>query len=115
MKDCSTHYEYICVYVDDLAIAMKNPKEFTDLLVSKYGYKLMGVGPVQYQYHLGGDVFRDPDGTLCFGAKTYITRLLENCEKLFGEKPKEQSCPMERGDHPELDESPELDSDGIRK
>jgi hypothetical protein len=25
-------YEYIAVYVDDLAIAMKNPKEFTDIL-----------------------------------------------------------------------------------
>jgi hypothetical protein len=51
----------VAVYVDGLAIAMKNPNEFTDLLVSK------------------------------------------------------QPCPMERGDHPELDESPELDSDGIRK
>jgi hypothetical protein len=32
MKNCGTHYEYICVYVDDLAIAMRNPQEFIDVL-----------------------------------------------------------------------------------
>jgi hypothetical protein len=25
LKDCGTHYEYICVYVDDQALAMKEP------------------------------------------------------------------------------------------
>jgi hypothetical protein len=32
-------YEYIAVYVDALAIAMKNPKEFTDILENKHKYK----------------------------------------------------------------------------
>jgi hypothetical protein len=46
MKKCGTHYEYICVYVDDLAIAMRNSQEFIDVLVNYCGYKLKGVGPM---------------------------------------------------------------------
>jgi len=34
------HYEYVAVYVDDLAIAMKNPKAITDVLTSCHGFKL---------------------------------------------------------------------------
>ena len=33
-------YEYVSVYVDDLAIAMKNPKGFVDILENKYKIKL---------------------------------------------------------------------------
>ena len=29
------------------------------------------------KYHLGGDFFRDKDGTLCCGAQTYVKRLVE--------------------------------------
>ncbi len=43
MKNCGTHNEYICVYVDDLAIAMRNPQEFIEVLVNDCGYKLKGV------------------------------------------------------------------------
>jgi Reverse transcriptase (RNA-dependent DNA polymerase) len=32
MRKKRSPYEYIAVYVDDLAIAMKNPKELTDIL-----------------------------------------------------------------------------------
>ena len=41
-KDGS-HYEYIAVYVDDLAICMKDPKAFCDTLKGKYKLKLKGV------------------------------------------------------------------------
>ena len=37
-KDGS-HYEYIAVYVDDLAICMKDPKSFCDTLKEKYKLK----------------------------------------------------------------------------
>jgi hypothetical protein len=30
MKDCGTHYEYVCCYDDDLLLAMNDPKVFTD-------------------------------------------------------------------------------------
>ena len=113
MKHCGTHYEYICVYVDDLAIAMKNPQEFINVLVNDCGYKLKGVGPMEY--HLGADIYRDNDGTLCFGAKSYISRLLRTYETIFGEQPKEYSSPLDRNDHPELDTSDELPESDIKR
>ena len=35
-------YEYIAVYVDDLAIACKNCDEIITILTDKYGFKLKG-------------------------------------------------------------------------
>jgi hypothetical protein len=35
-------YEYIGVYVDDLVIVARNPKEITNTLLGKYGFKLKG-------------------------------------------------------------------------
>src|SRR5687767_2171592 len=35
-------YEYVGVYVDDLAMAMKDPQTFTDTLMNKYKLKLNG-------------------------------------------------------------------------
>ena len=46
-----TCYEYIAVYVDDLAIAAKDPQAFCHELKKKYNLRLKGVGPLEY--HLG--------------------------------------------------------------
>jgi len=113
MRRNADHYEYIAVYVDDLAIAAKDPKSIVDELVEKHNYKLKGVGPIKF--HLGCDFNHDPDGTLAFGPRTYITRMMDSYEKLFGEKPKEYVSPLDKGDHPEIDDSPLLEQDGIAK
>jgi hypothetical protein len=63
MRKKNNQYEYIAVYVDELVIAMKNPKEFTDVLENKHKFKLKGTGPITF--HLGMDFTRDDDGTLC--------------------------------------------------
>ena len=55
-------YEYIAVYIDDLAFAMKKPSEFADILENKFKFKLKGTGPIEY--HLGMDFKCDDDGTL---------------------------------------------------
>ena len=57
-KDGS-HYEFIAVYVDDLAICMKDPKSFCDTLKEKYILKLREVAPISY--HLGCGYTRDED------------------------------------------------------
>jgi hypothetical protein len=108
-------YEYIAVYVDDLCIAAKNPQEIIDwLLDPKHGnFKLKGVGPLKY--HLGCNFERDPDGTLCFGPIKYIGKMMDSYQQLFGESPKEAQSPLEKNDHPELDESELLTLDGIRQ
>jgi Reverse transcriptase (RNA-dependent DNA polymerase) len=105
-------YEYIAVYVDDLAIAMKNPHEFISVLESKYKFKLKGTGPIEV--HLGMTFQRDEEGDLCISSAKFIEKMIGTYEKFFGEKPKQNvSSPLEKGDHPELDTSELLDSQGI--
>jgi len=63
---------------------------------------------------LGCDFFRDEDGTLCFSPRKYIEKMIEGFITIFGRKPKHNvSSPLEKGDHPELDNSDYLDFDGI--
>jgi hypothetical protein len=114
MRDKGDHYEYIARYVDDLAIASRNPRAITDELQSKYKFKLKGTGPISY--HLGCDFYRDTTGTLCMAPSRYIDRMIGTYEQMFGSKPKTTySSPLERGDHPELDISEELGIDGIKQ
>ena len=98
-----TCYEYIAVYVDDLAIAAKDPQAFCNELKKKYNLKLKGVGPLEY--HLGCTYKKDPDGTLAADPRRYVNKILESYERMFKEKPRKSRPPLERGDHPELDTS----------
>ena len=100
-----TCYEYIAVYVDDLAIAAKDPQAFCNELKKRYNLKLKGVGPLEY--HLGCTYKKDPDGTLAADPRRYVNKILESYERMFKEKPRKSRPPLEGGDHPELD-TPEL-------
>ena len=106
-------YEYIASYVDDLCIVAKNPREITDQLENKYGYKLKGTGPLSF--HLGCDFFRDKHGVLCFAPKKYIEKMLDSYHNMFGSLPRQYTSPLEKGDHPELDTSDELGDDDVKK
>ena len=97
-----TCYEYIAVYVDDLAIAAKDPQAFCNEL-KKYNLKLKGVGPLEY--HLGCTYKKDPDGTLAADPRRYVNKILESYERMFNEKPRKSRPPLEGGDHPEVDTS----------
>jgi hypothetical protein len=79
----------------------------------KYNYKLKGVGRIKY--HLGGNFERDKDGTLSWGWRIYVKRMLKNYEQMFGEPPKEFLTPLDKNDDPELDMTPKLDLDGSKK
>ena len=98
-----TCYEYIAVYVDDLAIAAKDPQAFCNELKKKYNLKLKGVGPLEY--HLGCTYKKDPDRTLAADPRRYVNKILESYERMFKEKPRKSRPPLEGGDHPELDTS----------
>ena len=115
MRDAGDHYEYIAVYVDDLLIASKNPQAIIDQLQSKpHSFKLKGTGPVDF--HLGCDYYRDEDGVLCVGPRKYIERMETAYKNHFGVTPSQRfQSPLEKGDHPELDDSPLLDADGVAK
>ena len=103
MRNADDCYEYVCVYVDDLMAILKDPNAFFKSLVEEHNYKLKGVGPPEY--HLGGNFYHDADGTLAWGAKTYVKKLLKNYQIMFGELPKEWSAPLDKNDHPEIDDS----------
>ena len=79
-----TCYEYIAVYVDDLAIAAKDPQSFCNELKKKYNLKLKGVGPLEY--HLGCTYKKDHDGTLAADPRRYVNKILESYERMFNEK-----------------------------
>jgi hypothetical protein len=105
MRDKGDHYEYVGVYVDDLVFAMKDPSSFIKTLESKYSFKLQGTG--ELSFHLGCDFYRDQDGILCMSPTKYIERMSNNYMRVFGERPKQTvMSPLEKGDHPELDDTP---------
>jgi hypothetical protein len=113
MRAAVDHYEYIACYVDDLLIASKKPQAIIMALeAGPHQFLLKGTGPVKF--HLGCDYFRDEDGTLCVGPRTYIERLADQHKALFGQRPKlAVTSPIEKNDHPELDVSPLLNETGI--
>jgi hypothetical protein len=97
--------------VDDLAFAMKEPKIFVNELIEKHKFNLKGTGDIAF--HLGCDFFREDDGTLCMAPRKYVKKMLDNYERMFGEKPRLNIySPLEKGDHPEMDNSELLDKNG---
>jgi hypothetical protein len=108
-------YDYIAVYVDDLAIAAKDPKSITDILMDKHKFKLnKGTGAITY--HLGCDFFRDKDGVMCMAPNKYIDKMVSTYEQMFSCKPSTKvSSTLEKGDHPEIDTSDFLDEKGIQQ
>ena len=113
MRDAGDHYEYIGVYVDDLLIASKNPEAITKALTEVYHFNLKGTGPLTF--HLGCDFFRDSDGVLCQSPKKYTKRIIDSYTRLFGRQPRTYKSPLEKGDHPELDDSEFLTSEGVKQ
>ena len=104
MREKDGIYEYIGVYVDDLAMAMIDPEAFVKKLKDEYKFKFKGTGPIEF--HLGCNFIREEDGTLCMKPEKYIDRMIATYERLFGGKPKSKArSPLEQGDHPELDSS----------
>jgi hypothetical protein len=86
MRDMGDHYKYLALYVDNLAIASKNPQAIIDALEgAPNNFKLKGMGFMEF--HLGCDFFQDKSGTLCAGPQKYIKRMVHQYKALFGEKP----------------------------
>jgi hypothetical protein len=111
MRKKDNHWEYIAVYVDDIAIASKDPNVISQYLENTCKFKLKGSGPITF--HLGCDYYRDEHDTLCYAPRKYIDRMVSTYERLFGERPSRKfSSPLEKGDHPEIDTSDLLDEEG---
>ena len=108
MRKSDDIYEHIAVYVDDLALVLKDPKFFVETMSKKFHFKFKGTGPITF--HLRMDFSRDDDGTLGITPKKYVDKIMDNFKRTFGEAPKQN---VTSPDHPELDESEYLDQGGI--
>ena len=78
---CTTKYEYVDIYVDDLLIACDCASDFIHTLKKKHDLKIKGEGPLKY--HLGCDYHMDPDGTLVAQPKKYISKILDSFHQMF--------------------------------
>ena len=97
-------YEYISVYVDDFAIASRDPKILINTLAKKYKVKFKVMGPISY--HLVCDFFCDNSCILCSVLHKYIDNMVQTYMTIFGINPKLHQylrAPLEQGDNPELD------------
>ena len=73
-------------------------------LERKFKLKIKGDGPLEY--HLCCDYKLDKDGTLVAQPTRYINMILESYKKMFpGENFINAKSPLEKNDHPELDNS----------
>ena len=109
MKD---HWEYICVWVDDMLIISKDTKAIVDFLEKDYTFK--GVG--ESKYYLGADMMQleKPENIFVMGLGTYIKQCLSVYEQIFETKPKRRVySTLDPKDHPELDTSDFFDEEGM--
>ena len=103
LKEMKDKDECITIYMDDLLIASEEPQEIIQDL-KKFKLKIKGDGPLEY--HLGCDNKLDKDGTIVAQPTKYINKILESYKKMFpDENFINTKSPLEKNDHPELDNS----------
>jgi hypothetical protein len=112
IRDAGDTYDMIGTYVDDLLVWSKDPMAI--ITEVKKDYILKGVG--EPEYYLGGNIetcdehWEKEGVTTALSAKTYIKNVLEKMEHLFGGAFATWDTPMAQDLHPELDDSPFLNS-----
>ena len=114
LREVKNKYDYIAIYVDDLLIASGNPQQIIQDLKEKFKLKIKGDGPLEY--HLGCDYKPDKDGTLAAQPTKYTHKILESYKKMF---PNENffnvKSPLEKNDHPALDNTKLCNGEQITK
>ena len=85
-------------YIDDLLIASEEPQKIIQDLTEKFKLKINGDGPLEYHLasHKGGMLVAQPI--------RYINKILKSYKKKFRDKNLiNTKSPLEKKDHPELD------------
>ena len=109
MANDGDHYEYIATYVDDLIIISKNPEKYMDTIKKIYPVRNEEESPT---YYLGNNLQVRENRTIKVSSEKYILEILRKHEATHGQLRKEK-VPSVPNDHPEEDDSPYLNSDGI--
>ena len=106
-------YEYLATYVDELCVAAQNPGKIIQTLKEDFKLKVKGDGPSSH--HLGADYTRDKDKTIVCQPKKYIDRLVDSYHSMFKQAlPKNKRTPLDKNDHPELDDTELLTGESIQ-
>ena len=106
-------YEYLATYVYDLCITAQDPGKIIQTLKEDYKLKVRGNGPLSH--HLGADYTRDKDKALVCQPKKYIDRLIESYHSMLKQDPpKNMRTPLDKNDHPELNDTELLTGESIQ-
>jgi hypothetical protein len=68
-------YEYDAVYIIELLILAHYISPISNGLTNQHQLKLKGTRPLEY--HLGYDYLKDNTGTLSFGPRNYIQKMIK--------------------------------------
>ena len=109
-SDDGKKYEYMATYVDDIIIVGKDPMKYLDEIKKHFPIRNIEMAP---EYYLGSNIDMRKNGTMKISSKKYITEIIRRYEIKYGTL-KKQNVPAKPDDHPELDESPLLNEEGIR-
>ena len=104
IKERSTHYKYLIVWLDNMLIMAKNTMETINQLSKRFTLK--GIG--QPEYFLGTDMkmVKEPEEMFTMGSYTYSKRILKQFETIMGYKPLPKiKAALDQQDHLELDNS----------
>jgi len=112
MREADGAYEHVAMCVDDLITASKSPQDIIIHLEKHHNSTLGGTGPTAF--HLGCDCTRQADGVLCFAPEKCAQGMIKTHVDLFGQQPEQCAPPLERGDHPGLDNAGGLDSKHVK-
>ena len=113
MCEDGTVYDYICTHVDDFKIVACDPNCWLTQISGVF--LLKSTGPPSY--YLGNDYVWSPsENTWVLGCSTYIKECICHLEEddMIEGKLWEHKNPLPAEVHPELDESPLLDDQGLK-
>jgi hypothetical protein len=108
MQKMHNHYEYACLYVDNVTIFSKKPQAIITALEALYDMKAIG----QPEYYNGADFYKE-DNHWCILAKIDLKNMCEKIEKSMDANLKNHGSLLEPGDHPEMDETEFLTGNDI--
>ena len=111
LKDCGTHYEYICCWIDDVICCNRNYQALLDEFIPRPDYTLKGMGAPRY--YLGGNYgrikdkkYKNKEGETCYlSAKTYIENVCAKIELTFENKLRHFYMPMDPNYRLEIDDT----------
>ena len=108
-----TGYDYICTHVDDFKIVARDPSHWLTQISGVF--LLKSTGPPSY--YLGNDyVWSTSENAWVLGCSTYIKECIYHLEEddMIEGRLWEHKNPLPAKVHPEMDESPLLDDQGLK-